>query len=1349
MSNLNKMFKKNGKKDMYISLTAKLGPYVKGIVEENKDINKLNGLDYEKLVNDFLNKKKNLEIKQSANVDEDTLIYEVIKTFIEYVPRRYCLVKNPHLKNNHTFKSIEEMFKFCPELKDYKYLSLKDLDVYLGEGNKPHFSKVSSEEPNKANITSKKTKASPLVINPRQKANESPLYNAPLIDLCTDKKTKIDDLSSLLVDFCVQKEKRIFVFDAGTGFGKSYSITEFIKLSLKNENLNKLINKRFYLTDRRNNVKQEVDEFITNIKNNKDDELLEESILSIYTNTDCIIEHLDAFKSLPDFYRNESYYKLLEYAEMHHTEKNSLFVQMVDENIEKSETIWRSFIKSELEKEFEKKKLHSYEDKLNYLKNDEKLGKIIEVYPNILIRDKEKKIIFMTIHKGVNLIDTIIEKEPIALNQSKDILKNSIIFFDESDAAAGTLLDVFAEQSTKTGVDLIEKTISCNNSFAGNNVVFLPRYKKLMSDEGYNKLSNRIALNNEAFKKLKDNYKIAYSTILEGNDDNHWLYSRAGSNVIYKSSSSNRYMIFENEQSVVIDECGAKKRGLDVNKLPKYEDFVKELYVIYIEYLRIFKEMANAEQLNDESLDQISAIKMVMGHMLFVSKDDINRTSIIRDISLITKENIDSIQKDYYYNPGSISRTQLPSDEKLRIQLYNYNLNTTPEAFVKSLVDSGAKVVFSSATARSRSVLSNFNLNWQPIAKEIYSSTPQAKKLEKEYINKLEKYKYKTNVVVESTSESDTENDIKEKIIKNFSDFGSKTQSFVSSELEKTIDEIKRNSSDIYYVLEALNIFYDMTQKINHKSFANLFVTKFSIKEDSSIASFINNVILKIHKNVRAYYTISKNLKDKEREFQEGINQDAICFLFAATETIMKGFNMEISIKPSLPKYESLIVGTNETGVLELEDAIKNEKIVKIDFTGLYIGNITYVYPVVKHGPEKDKSIIKCIYYVNSLKENGDISDKMFNELMIDILSGNETQSLFHRILNKYHIAAAAKVMGIVDQTCGRISRRNKSTKQKYITISWRILEYFYGHTKEDFFDKDTYNKQSYEARKVIDFIFTDKSDKINYVERNMDIKRVNNLINQALYENAAGKPKSLKILQNGIKKLSITKAEFDALPPFVRGMYTKKEGAIKYGYSFKDMNDPRLYAPNVYHRKVSTAALNVNREVENLLVASGIDISDLNEYILLPPAFNMFIGEIGEVISKHILKTIGYDVMELPDPIYEKMDFVLEKPDYVLTCDAKYYTEKTLKYDDIKELDKYFDEKTRAIGNYYHKKVVSIELNTRYFGNGLGLETKVHTASNGNKLITVPNIYISNGQSFSKGKIRELADKIKICTKD
>lgn len=1299
MKDLEAIFpKKKKEKDRCKSIRQSIGDFLKKSEDFLDNVNNLNDDNQiDNLINVWYTENKD---KNKALVSYDGDINELFEAlrveFLSNIPRKYCIYKNG-LSGSYLFSNIEEMLKFSPELKGFKHLK-DDIAFYLGfESNKRILERFKR-----------------VVIR----------NNNPKESFTTLNKNEIHNFAPIIFDFLNQSDKRIFIFDDGTGYGKSYSINEFIALAIGNEHFYNLINHIFYITDRKNNVEQEYNDFISKHRE------LEDSSLLVLSNEDCVLNNIDELKKFPDRLKNHSSYKkLLNFAKYRKTYQDEDSKELFREY----ESNYRAFLKIELNSIFKENKIITYNEKLNFLYQNKEFNCVVKAYPNMLI--KARKILFINTDKFYLPVDTVIEKEVIVFHQNKKLMKNSVVIIDESDAAAEKFLDRICDETLNTQIDLIEKTYLFYNGFSFKNI-----HSKYLTPE----ISNRIDVANSRFKAIIKKYHIDYdiSFVGESRMDDRFLFIKNNKNFVHANNSQNNFkMIFdETEGRVYLDIK-------DENTIPfvPYNDFIRELSSLYREYQRIVKKMANVFIENNSSceINQLNAIQMILAG-LFISKDHKTRDGIIRDISMISKEEYDNKRtNDFYLNPGCVIRTIVDDDEPENIKINSYSLQSTPENYLRQLLDCGAYLVLSSATANNKSKFKNFNLDWEPLKSRVFKPSEHAVKLSAEYRKSREKNACGINLNIQQCPKkeiNDDEDSLVEEILSFYQtekkslirDLLNEFKAVIVNNMNKDNDSKKSDSN--YKISEHFIYIVDCLDKLNAGSIANLMLLNFNLKNDEK--ELVENILKEYSSNCHIFSSDASQMEATLEQYKDEVLNNVTCFLFTTYAAAEKGYNFKVKLDKEKNKFS--LVAINDLGERDLEE----KDFVSVDLTGIYIGNITHVAPSIDKRDKRSrtKSILKNIYYTNSLYDGNDLAIEKVIEKIFD--GGEKYPFAFAgrdnlEIKDELQFAESASIIAHIQQAIGRGGRCNIRLKNKHISINRKIIE----HLKKNMLDikdivpDEVIVKQSYEVRKVLEFLDEELQD-VQRINMAATIDESNDLYSKALTENCNGNPKLLKNLQNNLTGLFITKEEYEALDKNVKRFYIQNDGFLVSGYSYNQEGEDSfgnketrfLYKIREKKLNVSYDSLGLSDIQLEIIKDSNIKVEkrgSKNGYVMLPRGFDTLCGNIGEYTTKYLFdKYLGILLEELPDKIYEQMDLLYEFDDYVLVVDAKHYTVHNYQHDDRKELESKYNDKLIRIKKFYNnKKIIGVVFNTR--DNGVcNYKMEVHDLDDGNKLITVPNIY-------------------------
>lgn len=261
----------------------------------------------------------------------------------------------------------------------------------------------------------------------------------------THNKNLEDAMKQAIVNFCKSMDTGLFLLDMPTGFGKTYSVLDFM---VDNYDAPEFKDKKIF--------------FVTTLKKNLPDKELREHFarrgkaddydkycLRIEANADMVVQKLDELyraRKIPPTITMKQEFKdlhgsvklLNEYRdkkrELKGTSKDIINVlcKSAEDAIRKQqEGAFRKVIESEL------KQFRTPKEKLKNIANNPDYHWIGELYPAVYTR--EKRIFFMSMDKFFLGNTTIIE--PTYGFYNNDITKNAIIFIDEFDATRDRLLN--------------------------------------------------------------------------------------------------------------------------------------------------------------------------------------------------------------------------------------------------------------------------------------------------------------------------------------------------------------------------------------------------------------------------------------------------------------------------------------------------------------------------------------------------------------------------------------------------------------------------------------------------------------------------------------------------------------------------------------------------------------------------------------------------------------------------------------------------------------------------------------------------------------------------------------------
>lgn len=259
------------------------------------------------------------------------------------------------------------------------------------------------------------------------------------------------------------KNNGLLLIDMPTGCGKTYSVVEYLAEKMKDKSSD---NKRkyFFITTLKKNLP--VDELKLLFETPKEQEIFEKKFLRVDSNLESVIEGLskqEVKDTIPHSIKNTDEYKRLEsdasyINKLRNNNKNnqkqsgskSLILSRTEELARlETEPNFRKMLEYRLVKEFPNKN-----DRKKAIRENKNWKWIKELYPSVLIKDKDKQVIFMSVDKFLVPLSLIVESSVTPCNSS--LIDNAVIFIDEIDATKDTVLKSIISNYRNKRIDQIE-----------------------------------------------------------------------------------------------------------------------------------------------------------------------------------------------------------------------------------------------------------------------------------------------------------------------------------------------------------------------------------------------------------------------------------------------------------------------------------------------------------------------------------------------------------------------------------------------------------------------------------------------------------------------------------------------------------------------------------------------------------------------------------------------------------------------------------------------------------------------------------------------------------------------------
>lgn len=1022
--------------------------------------------------------------------------------------------------------------------------------------------------------------------------------------------------------------------------------------------------------------------------------------------------------------------------------KNDFIQSQINEgesNLRKSVRLFFDAFKRLLEKTGPYKKL-LLEDIL------QKFASLAKVYPQVEF--SKKKVLLMTVHKAMYGIDPILT-EKIRIQDFAE-RKNTLILFDESDQAATAMRAAIIEQS-------IDNSIG-NRKFAKGYNGYL-QYKALIdnpepiSNEYYgsaleNALKKAQTITNKNWESVFGN-TIPYKNIFLENEEELESYRRGvffsgpaiRLNISQKGNNTNSYICYKKDEkhfSLVHskDIKTLKEVYSIVIALDKFLSLInRNTTAIKTQFRKIISESlkTNIEKFakEEKEISNGKSKNHYLGyptlereiHTFFSRFETTSEYQFEQQINefitnrknLFLGEDKQIKLPDYSVYSQGVQFYQEEIDEKdnqHRVRLSCREISTTPEKILIDLVNiAGTSVVLCSATASSRSVVSNFDIVYlkQILGNKIHSLTEEDRLKFDELVHKtyppkhnieivpLAKYKYtdkRHNAITlpDQYKKMFSTEAIDEGLVDKWFKI---TKRKIISDTSKNIDDLTFQLYRLYQFIEAYHWFFTHDDVHSMIFFQNRRGDK-----DKVQFNVLSCLIDGSYKNMNSSFEdelpedwendnirISKEWEDVENNILSELsqNKDAKLMLVSAYGSFKAGANMQYEI----PEGLDYLPGDNWTNEAEK---------LKKDWDAIYVQSPTAYLMMNEDGNEStfEKNFYNTMLTLMMLLERNCLSNNDVAQWLSLALSNN---FMFGEKSNPGIIKdKAAWAQTTIEQAIGRLCRTRNKPHTTYI---------LFDESMKSFFDKANMEKSlTKEFKALANYILNNQTDEVNEIDPEDKIRcnkansaqlQLNYVRNIALrytphtndepdfdddFEDDKEIPfivKSCQLMIQSYKKTIIKKPVIDNLDEltdddkiltFIAKCYGNwghdKNGC--YSFSCDTNNDNRICVSgkgNSYTISPSKTRLDIlmkNNVIKEHFVRNGYATSWKPNGLILHPQIlrTDYAGEIGEEAFKAIMleytDCTEENLKHLDGKDYELADFVVTNPDgtYKIAFDVK-----------------------------------------------------------------------------------------------
>lgn len=1086
-------------------------------------------------------------------------------------------------------------------------------------------------------------------------------------------------MKQAIVNFCKAMDTGLFLLDMPTGFGKTYSVLDFM---VDNYDSPEFKDKKIF--------------FVTTLKKNLPDKELREHFakrgkagdydkycLRIDANVDMVVEKLEELyraRKIPPTITMKQEFKdlhgsvklLNEYGdkkcELKGTSRDIINVlcKSAEDVIRKQqEGAFRRVIESEL------KQFKTPKEKLKNIANNPDYQWIGELYPAVYTR--EKRIFFMSMDKFFLGNTTIIEPTYSFFNN--DITKNAIIFIDEFDATRDRLLNQIIRRGLENHIDYLglfyRVYASLNTREFPAELTTASKLQQAYLDEHKN-AKNPVGIIEgfgDVFDEIYKHYAMQYSFKIE--EDSRGDRSR---NFIFNDLQF--HSIFEGENAFIDinTDLKARQNWLRFTKRrPTEKDggvlsllaSVKGCLTYFQNGIRNlsfnYKNHKNEdERSRDDDYTLENAIESVLTEF-HLSREQIRylKPIVMGDQVKSKKDKKDCNGKmslKYFdcsvYNRGFRYYDFIDDpNHSMRSEIQLFDFQDSPERILLHLSEK-AKVIGISATATLDTVIGNYDLEYlQRMLQDKFYVMPESDKrrLQESFRTFVANYD-KVNIHVEPVfCSADDRAELAEIFDGN--------EAFINMYAEKlttTFEGVEYAKNNFIRVVKVMKLFIlndsvksflCLTNKLPQEN-KGLFDIKLLEDFADAIIKFYG---IKGLKGKNLLYSINSEGYDAKRAkvIQRLSNGEKI-FVISSYNTVGAGQNLQYKAP-----VNAMIVAVNNYDRGDLEK----------DFDCIYLEKPTNLLVNVdsKKGIEAE-DLVRFVYQMEFLMERGEVSRKAGIAVIKDAFicfnggltfSGKKGEPYKTDSVNNFAIRTLI-------QAVGRICRTGLKNPDIYIYVDDTILrDYDFSSVEQRMLNpefaelvkvgKAYFNGQ---ANKNLDVAVMENCARIlalkamqiiNELKRNWTDDSIDYW--KALRELCLMRP---TLSRKNVEYNSQYQLVYMCAPGEITSYSYEQEGDYNNNINIKfDGSLPQKMSEDEVHLKEIMQIPGVKELFEKHGYATSFVP---NEFILTPPMFNnIYKGALGEVVGKYILEQYaGVTLQEMSPEHFELFDYTLGNGVYV-----------------------------------------------------------------------------------------------------
>lgn len=1057
------------------------------------------------------------------------------------------------------------------------------------------------------------------------------------------------------------------LIDMPTGTGKTYNTLLLIEKYLRGH-IFQDVEKVIYLTPLNKNINEAYEKLRGKFSQDEKN-IFDNNVLWVKANYQSVIDELDKVEDQisSDFKKKDSYKDLINYLNAYSAFENmpnsdcyqiSRSKQVIEDLIRtKYEPAFREDIKRELSRLYKNKT-----SKLNKIVTD--WPWLLKLYPSILT-DK-RKVLFMSVDKFISGNDPIISQSYRFINSP--MIKGSLIFIDEVDAAKEFILRNQIDSATQKKIDLIKLFSTITGTLASDRrfpTAMFPEINSTDKDKSSKAIFSKME---KVLLKKREDFHLNYPFKLEdeSNEDEHVFLFEDHQLHTISNTKENKCLTIQVDEKKQVNLIKKEKSDVDNKDDGKFYRMIYNLngglaYILkgFVFLSRNYLKFKNDHKKNSSD-DDLEADEAASTMLAPFELDDKLASKIIRmvvdDFNFpYSSQSKSIVDTDFYLNGFRFFDFEDDRSHDTTTTINMCYLNETPEKFLFTLA-SKAMVVGISATASIETVTGNFNLDFlrSKLGKSYYEITDEDKNRILNNIKQREaEQTYNITINIMKSCDDEYENLAKQV-------FNDKDNQDI---LMPAFDELDKNenksenknrhwgSKRYVKTLMAIKNFI-----LNPKSKALLVLANNNLRSGDGLP-YSDGEFKKLIDLIRKENHIEKEVKMLPLNGNIFEHQKSIY-----KEEIKKGFKVIL-----FSSYPTAGTGQNlQYSILDGESEQEKEK----DIDSLYLEKPTNILVNMmakrwnRDNPLTPSDLVKYIYQAESLRNSGEISLIKSNAMIkkaFKIYGNGETKSTFNDNRENEYLTNSVnnQIVRTLEQAVGRICRTGRESTKEDVTIyvddeiskvnfecvkgkpmnkEFRELISKIGTTepvqKDEIILLNKGAERSERLEREINSILSESKD--SWTEK--DMERWGELRNWVLRHPTCSKKEAS---DSGFDKLY-----FESRPnmPLKRAYYKNKGNDNRcYKLSYSESKECNC---EISEFNSKLADLMKNRIVFNYFKKQGFAVNfEKNECILNPVAYtNIYKGALGEVAGLAILETCGIKLASITDPEkFEKFDFCLE----------------------------------------------------------------------------------------------------------